>query len=160
MPIILTDVRIQELLAERKPLPADYRKRIETKPKRGHKENELKITGKAGAEFRLILRQANANPFDFSIILAYEIPNTNQSMLLRRYNGKSHEHTNPLEGQTIYGFHIHEATERYQDSSYRPETFAQTTTRYADFDGAVSCMIKDCGFDLPPGGQPLLFEPE
>jgi hypothetical protein len=157
MPILLTEIEIQRLIAEPKPLPADYRRRIQVKPKRGHKENELTITGNAGSTFRLILRQSLVNPLDFSVILAYEMPNTNQSLLLRRYNGKSHEHTNPKEGQTFYDFHIHEATERYQDSSHRPETFAQTTNRYADFDGAVDCVIQDCAFVLPPGAQSPLF---
>ncbi|WHZ28147.1 MAG: hypothetical protein OJF51_002945 [Nitrospira sp.] len=57
MAIRLNDAEISRLLAERKPLPPDYRERIQTKPKRGHKERELDVKGADGSEFRLILRQ-------------------------------------------------------------------------------------------------------
>ena len=76
---------------------------------------------------------------------------------LRRYNGKSHEHTNRLEGRTFYEFHIHTATERYQDSGLREDAFAEPTTRLADFVGAVACALDDCGFDRPQPPQPSLF---
>jgi hypothetical protein len=113
----LTDKEIKALIAETKPLPADYIARTQTKPKRGHKERELELTGKNGSEFRLILRQSLLNSLDFSVILAYQVPGKNQSLRLRRYNGKSHEHTNKLESQTFYDFHVHTATERYQESA-------------------------------------------
>src|SRR5439155_12946442 len=110
-----------------KPLPADYIARTQTKPKRGHKERELDLTGESTGEFRLILRQSLLNSLDFSIILAYQIPRTNQLFRLRRYNGKSHEHTNTLESQTFYDFHIHTATLRYQDAGMREDSFAEPT---------------------------------
>lgn len=90
----LSEAEISRLLAERKSLPPDYRERIQTKPKHGHKERELDVTGADGSEFRLIFRQSEFNPLDFSVILAYRPPKKNQLFRLRRYNGKSHEHTN------------------------------------------------------------------
>ena len=107
MAIRLSEAEISRLLAERKPLPPDYRERIQTKPKHGHKERELDVIGTDGSEFRLIFRQSEFNPLDFSVILAYRPPKTNQLFRLRRYNGKSHEHTNTLDGQTFYDFHVH-----------------------------------------------------
>ena len=109
MAVKLTDPEIQQLLLERKPLPADYRERIQIRPKRGHKERELEVNGSSGSEFRLILRQSDFNQIDFSVILAYRIPKTNQLFRLRRYNGR-HEHTNVLERESFYDFHIHMAT--------------------------------------------------
>ena len=91
-----SDQDIELLLAERKPLPADYRSRMKLRDKRGHKKVEFEIKGCRGSEFRLILRQSNFNPLDFSVILSYTPPQSNQSIRLRRYNGKSHEHTNQL----------------------------------------------------------------
>lgn len=161
MAIRLNDTEISHLLAERKPLPPDYRERIQTKPKRGHKERELDVKGADGSEFRLILRQSEFNPLDFSVILAYRPPKTNQLFRLRRYNGKSHEHTNTLEGRTFYDFHVHTATERYQDESgLREDAYAEPTNRFADFHGAIRCMLGDCGFDVPPDTQGTLFEEE
>jgi hypothetical protein len=161
MAIRLSEAEISRLLAERKPLPPDYRERIQTKPKHGHKERELDVIGTNGSEFRLIFRQSEFNPLDFSVILAYRPPKTNQLFRLRRYNGKSHEHTNTLDGQTFYDFHVHKATERYQDESgLREDSYAEPTKSFADFHGAIRAMLGDCGFDVPPDTQGTLFEEE
>src|SRR6266850_7056893 len=114
MPLQLTDNEISALLSEEKQLAPDYKSRIKTKPKRGHNERELDLIGEAGHEFRLILRQSQFNHLDFSVILAYLPTGTNQLFRLRRYNGFSHEHSNILEAEKFYKFHIHTATERYQ----------------------------------------------
>lgn len=111
---ILSDKDIEGLIKEKKPLPDDYKTKIMVRPKRGHKERELDVNGEDGNEFRLILRQSLFNTLDFSVILAYRPPQSNILFRLRRYNGKSHEHTNPIEGKTFYEYHIHHATERYQ----------------------------------------------
>jgi len=158
MGAILSDDDIAHLLAEKKPLPDDYRSKTQVRPKRGHKERELDVKGVNGSDFRLILRQSLINPLDFSIILVYRPPKSNQLFRLRRYNGKSHEHTNFIEGGTFYDFHIHEATERYQEIGAREDTYAQPTTRFSDFHQAVSCMFKDCAFETPFDPQGKLFE--
>ncbi len=88
---ILSDHDIELLLKEIKPLPEDYRSKTQIRPKRGHKERELDVQEVNGSNFRLILRQSLINPIDFSVILAYRPPNSNQLFRLRRYNGKRHE---------------------------------------------------------------------
>lgn len=154
----LSNSEIAQLIAERKPLPPDYRTLMRLRSKRGHKERELDLKGNAGNEFRLLLRQSLFNPLDFSVILAFRSPNTNEVFRLRRYNGKSHEHTNTMERQAFYDFHFHTATERYQrDSGLEEDAFAERTDRYGDFEGALSCMLKDCGFEFPAGSTPDLF---
>lgn len=158
MPVLLSDVDIARLLVETKKLPNDYRSRIQIKPKRDHKERELDIIGDSGSHFRLILRQSELNALDFSIIIAYKLPNSNTYFRMRRYNGKSHEHTNTLEKITFYDFHIHMATERYQqESGQREDTYAEPTDRYADMASAIQCMIDDCGFEVEPTSQMTLF---
>ncbi len=47
-----------------------------------------------------------------------------------------------LRKTTFYGFHIHTATERYQQSGYREDTYAEETNRYADYHGAIECMLQ------------------
>lgn len=158
MGAILSDDDIARLVAEKKPLPEDYRTKIQIRPKRGHKERELDVKGVDGSDFRLILRQSVINPLDFSIILVYRPPKSNQLFRLRRYNGKSHEHTNCIEVETFYDFHIHEATERYQEIGAREDTYAQSTNRFSDFHQAISCVLKDCGFEVPSDPQLNLFE--
>ena len=158
MATILTDPEIASLLVEPKPLPQDYLAKMVTKGKRGHRERELELTGADGSVFRVILRQSNFNVLDFSVILAHQVPESTQLIRLRRYNGKSHEHTNSLEGDKFYGFHIHEATLRYQqESGEREDGFARLTDRYADFQGALNCMLSDCGFVFPVDVQSQLF---
>lgn len=153
----LSDAEIGALLAEPKPLPDGFRGRLVAKQKRGHQEAELDVGGVAGSEFRIILRRSSHNPLDFSAILAYRMPGTSSFMLLRRYNGKSHFHTNPIEKQSFYDFHIHTATERYQLTGNRSESFAEPTSRYASLDEALDCLLADCGFIFPPGHQADMF---
>ncbi len=158
MPVLLTDNEIADLIGEPKPLPDDFRDRIQTRAKRGHRERELDVTGAAGNAFRIILRESSINPLDFSVILAWMPPQSNTLFRLRRYNGKSHEHTNKIEQETFYDFHVHRATERYQKSGLREDAFAEANPRYQDFAGALRSMMEECGFELPSNYQPELFE--
>ena len=102
MAVTLTDAEIAALIAEAKPLPEDYQQRVQTRPKRGHRERELDLVGENGSKFRLILRQSSFNPLDFSVIIAWLPPQSTSLFRLCRYNGKSHEHTNALESEKFY----------------------------------------------------------
>lgn len=155
---IYSDQEIEALLRERKPLPDNWRDQVRLRPKRGHQERDLEIIGNAGNQFRLILRQNRINPLDFSIILAVRVPQSNQLFRLRRYNGRSHEHTNHIEDETFYDFHIHVATERYQEFGTREDAYAEATDRYGDFHGALRCLLADAGLVVPPTVQGDLFE--
>ncbi len=158
MPVRLTDTEIQRLLAEPKPLPEDFRSRLVAKPKRGHKEQELSVTGARRSGFRLIVRQSSFNILDFSVILAYVPPRSAKLFRLRRCNGR-HQHTNKIEGDTFDGFHIHIATERYQQAGFEEEdAYAEPTNRYSDLAGAMDCLLRDCGFVVPTSGQRDLFQ--
>ena len=60
--------------------------------------------------------------------------------------------------ETFYDFHIHQATERYQEIGAREDTYAKPTDRFADFQQAISCMLKECGFEMPFDPQGKFFE--
>lgn len=153
MAAIYTDHEIESLILEPKSLPQSWRSRFVLKPKRGHKEREQDITGGHGSQFRVILRESIANPLGFSVILAYCPATTNQLFRLRRYNGRDHEHTNRIEKQKFYGFHVHFATERYQRSGLREDAFAEPTDRFSDLDSALVCLLRDCAFEMPDNPQ-------
>lgn len=153
----LTDAEISEYLREPKHLPENYQSKVTVRPKQGHQERELEVTGEAGTRFLILLRQAIPNPLDFSVILGCYPKGTNLVFRLRRFNGKSHEHTNKIEGNRFYDFHIHQATQRYQESGLREDAFAEPTNRYQDLHSALRCLIEDCGFILPPNHQEELF---
>ena len=157
MNILLTDAEIADLINESKPLEPGYLSKLQLRPKPGHRERELDIVGANGSEFRLILRQNLLNVLDFSVILVYSVKSSSQVFRLRRYNGKSHEHTNQIERHKFYDFHIHYATERYQHSGFREDAYAEVTNRYGDFQGALDCLIQDCGLVRPSNGQESLF---
>ena len=58
MAAIFSDEDISRLIQERKPLPDDYRTKIEIRPKSGHKERELDIKGADGGDYRLFFDRA------------------------------------------------------------------------------------------------------
>jgi hypothetical protein len=152
-----SDAEIKAFLQERKQLSIDFRSKIHLRDKRGHKQ-ELDIESTSGNKFRIILRQSKFNALDFSIILTYCPAGSNQLFRLRRYNGKSHEHTNLIESSKFYNFHIHTATERYQELGMREDTYAEPSDRFSDFHTAINCMLSNCGFDVPDDPQRKLFE--
>lgn len=152
-----SDREIEALIDEPKPLSADWRSRTRLRAKRGHSERDLDFVGAHGGEFRLILRKNRINPLDFSAILGVRVPDSNQVFRLLRYNGRSHEHTNQIESETFYDFHIHRATERYQDSGFREDAYAVPTDRYQDIDGALACLMTDVNIQVPPEPQGNLF---
>ncbi len=157
MAITYSELEIESFVQERKPLSIDWENRIKLRSKLGHDERHLDLIGDDGNKFRLILRQNQISPLDFSVILAVRIPQSNQIFRLRRYNGKSHEHTNHIEDVTFYDFHIHIATTRYQELGAREDAFAEPTERYADFRSAFNCLIDDANFVIPPKSQTELF---
>ena len=159
MPVTYTDDEIARLLAEEKPLPAGWQSRFRSNNKLGHDERELTVTGGGGNSFRLIVRKSLFNELDFSIILGVDVPQSNRLFRLRRHDGKSQEHTNQIEGNTFYDFHIHMATERYQlrgNRAPREDDYAEVTDRYDDATGALDCMLTDAGFTTA-GPQSSMF---
>lgn len=154
MAVTYTDDAITALIGQHKPLPAGWRKQMRWSTKRGHREAGLEVTAESGDEFRLIFRQNTVNVLDFSVILGVRVPQSNRLFRLLRYNGRSHEHTNRIEGDTFYDFHVHRATERYQQIGADEEAYAESDSRYCDFNGALNCMLTDAGFVDP---QPQLL---
>lgn len=111
---ILSDEDIAALIAEQKKIPAGLSPVTKMTERCQHKRRDFDIQADSGNQFVVWVRQSSLNPNDFSVILGYKIPNSYTVFRLRRYNGNSHQHTNTIEKQTIDGFHVHQATERYQ----------------------------------------------
>lgn len=156
---ILTDEQIAELIREVKILPFDYRDKllVKMKTKGGHKQGEIEIVTDQGNSYSVKTRRNERNLFDFSVILVYTFVNSTRQFRLRRYNGRTTPHPNRLEKQRIVGFHIHQATERYQMAGFDEDAYAEATDRYTDLHGALNCMIADCGFVRPENEPPELL---
>jgi hypothetical protein len=155
MEVFLTDTEIQQFISERKQMTISLLELFQSlKDKRGHKAGEHSIARPDGSSFVIKVRLSNENPLDFSAILGYTPPNSNKLFLLRRYNGKSHEHKNKLEKElAFYDFHIHTATERYQREGAKEEYFAEITDRYSTIHEALNCLIDDCNIAIPTNSQ-------
>ena len=60
MPVTYSDQEVERLLLERKPMPSDWSSRVRLRPKRGHQERDLTLSGDVGSEFRLILKREDS----------------------------------------------------------------------------------------------------
>ena len=58
----------------------------------------------------------------------------------------------------FYDYHIHTATERYQELGMREDSYAEPSDRFSDLNTAINCMLKECGFEVPHDPQLKLFE--
>jgi hypothetical protein len=149
------DATIGALVGEPKPLPEDWRARLNLRRKRTRfgprLKSKLEVRGASGNRFELVVTAAPRFLRRFSVLVTYIDPDTNRTLVLRRYNGWHAPHVNGIEGNEIVGPHIHMATERYQSHGMcRPEHFAVASDRFVNHVEALSCAIEDCGFLLPP----------
>lgn len=150
----LSDAQIARLVAERKPT-VDHEALNAGQASAGHRRSTITVQGENGSRFRLFVRQLILDPLDFSVILGYDVPNSNRVFRLRRHNGSSHRHTNRLESQVVHGFHVHLATERYQLAGLKEDDYAEATTSYGDLAGAIHHMLEAAGFESPSQGRLL-----
>jgi len=148
---ILSDSDIEALVIEPKRIPDGLFPLKRMAQHGGHERKDFQVESRinSGNGFTIKVRQSLLNPLDFSAILGYNVPGTNAVFRLRRYNGSNHDHTNPLERQTLSGFHIHKATERYQRVGSREDTYAEVTSSHSSLETAIKAMLRDCGFDPP-----------
>lgn len=145
----LSDAEIARLVAEPKPT-VDPGVLVPTAFKLRQRRGAMEVEGGRGSNFRVIVRQREDHPLDFSVVLGYQLPDSTRLFRLRRFNGLSHEHSNPLEDETFYAFHVHQATERYQSQAgSNEEHYATPTDAYVDLAGAVDHMLATCGFEPP-----------
>src|SRR5580658_6931299 len=153
---ILSDQQIAALIAEQKKIPSGLSPMGKMTERCQHNRKDFEIQVDSGNQFVVRVRQSSLNPNDFSVILGYRIPSSYTVFRLRRYNGNSHQHTNTLEKQTIDGFHVHEATERYQRlGGAKEDHYAESTQRYYHLDSAIQCLLAECGFKSPLAESPL-----
>lgn len=141
----ITDERVHELLmmAKRVTNPNARAKNIEGRVQYNYKvvsENDKEL------RFELFTRQNSREGMedDFSCGLSWLAPN-GESLILCRYNGSSHTHSNRLENEALgYVYHIHKSTERYIRANRKPEGFAEETDKYYTLLGALHCLVSDC----------------
>lgn len=152
-----TDEEINGLTSENKNYNGTIDDFLRLRESEGHKRATIEMPRADGSMFIIKLRQNKNTLTDFSAILAYQEKGANKDFKLRRYNGK-HEHTNRLENQKFFDFHIHYATQRYQDAGRKEESYAEETNRYSDIKGALTCLINDCNIQVEKDAQTSMFD--
>jgi hypothetical protein len=157
MSYYFTDEEINSLISEEKNFLGSIEEIMIYKESDGHKRASIELPRSDGNRFIIQLRQNQNDINDFSAIIAFQEKNSNKDFKLMRYNGKSHEHSNKLEGNRYYAFHIHMATQRYQDAGRKEESYAEETNRYSDIKGALRCLLQDCNVKIKLNPQTSLL---
>lgn len=157
-----SDRQIRDLILERKPLKEGWLKRIQPKNVRSGKEGSVDIEGDFGSRFKLIIKQSKFSKRDFCLTLGVYPLNSKTLFRLLRYDGNGHVHSNKrFDGDLVdlieYNFHIHRATERYQEAGLDEEYYAEPTDRYTSLNEALDCIIEDCNLVVPDGETGSLF---
>ncbi len=160
MPALMTDDEIRAHTEGRKELPQDWRFRLRLRDAQttDHQRAQLEVDAPSGQHYRIILRQNKRDIVDFSAILACVPAGSNHLFRLRRYNGASHRHTNPIEGTGFhFHCHVHYATERYQLQLRREDHYAEIDERFSTLNEALDVLLTDCGFTETPTTELRLF---
>lgn len=149
-----SDIEIDLLVREPKPLSANWNSKIRSEYQSRYVTKSFEVKGIRNNTFRVIWKQIHNNSSDYSAIFGVFPLGSNTLFRLRRYDGKQHIHSNPIEKQKFHDFHIHMATERYQDYGTKDEDkYAVPTDRFSDLTGAIDCLLKDCCFQMPDTSQ-------
>jgi len=141
---VITDVQITSYTKEKKKLHEELKPRFKDRGTNYCFDKEIK--GEYEHTFKIIIRQSKINPLDFSVIFGVLIGN--KVFRIKRYNGDHGCHTNKIEGTQIKGFHIHKATERYQQKGFQEDGYAEKTTKYANWTRALGVMLQENNFEI------------
>lgn len=155
---VYTDTEILRLISEIKRLPINWRKISSIETTGNAICQTVKVTGDEGNLFVLKLRQGTFNINNFSLTLGFQKEGTTTLFRVKRYDGKYKQHTNPIEKESFYNFHIHTATERYQKyGTGEEDKYAIETSNFSNYEDAIQYLIGDCNFVIDPDPQLNLF---
>lgn len=158
----ITEDEIAGLLADKKPISAAQLKCL-MQPKMDknsqHYRANIQLLGQSGREYTISVRRNANDAMEFSVILSI-VRNKKQFNLIR-CNGHHALHPNNLERSTIPAdtCHIHRVTERYHQFGDKKATgYAEATSGYDSFEGAVDYMARHFGVQHPDGYKRHMFD--
>ena len=106
-----------------------------------HKQRNFNAVTEDGTIYRIYQRQNPDNDLDFSCGLALA-RRGGKPLTLVRHNGASHVHV-----KIRYACHIHRATAEALAAGRKVDSHAEGTDRYRTVEGALACLIEDCGVE-------------
>lgn len=115
------------------------------RPEGRHLRTDYRVVSvEGGVEFAMFTRQSSRLATSYSAGLRW-LPPGEESVMLVRCNGSSHEHTNSIEGDKLsFVCHVHTATERYLSINKRDEGYAEYASAYSDLPGALLHLLEIC----------------
>jgi hypothetical protein len=155
---ILTDAQISLLIAMPKRVENPGAK---TRTVNKHTQRDYRVQSEDGKHtFALFVRQSTVLPDGFSAGLRW-LAKSGEDVMLVRFNGPNHPHSNKLEGERFeFKCHVHQATERYLAAGKKDEGYAEPSGEYKTLNGALHCLVKRCniaGLNTEPD-EPDLFD--
>lgn len=163
-----TDLVAARLIAEPKPITrqivaAQLVPSLQS-TRKSSRQGAYEVTGDYGHEFKVIVRENQRIPKNFSVILASLAGN--KAIRLVRCQGHHQPHTNHLEKKSGIGLaeipwntcHVHRYTERYFDENPdKHDEYAEPTTAYATWQEALQYLLNLANFCFTDeSGQQLL----
>ena len=106
-----------------------------------HQQRNFNLTTVDGEGYRIYQRQYLDDDLDFSCGLAL-VRRGGKPLRLVRCNGASHVH-----GEIRYACHIQRATAEAIAAGRKVDSQAEGTDRYRTLEGALACLIDDCGVE-------------
>ncbi len=141
---IVTDQQIQKFISEIKLIDKDWKPSF--RDRKSYFESKNEFIGEEGNIYKIIIKYSKINPLDFSVIFGIMLEG--KLFRVKRYNGDAGDHTNSIERDRIEGFHIHKATQIYQENGFREDAFAIKTTKFSDWKSALKLMLAENNFLL------------
>ncbi len=168
MPAPFTDLVAARLIAERKPITAKIvaEQLVPSSPsaRTNSRQGAYEVTGSDGHEFKVIVRQNQRIPKNFSVILASFVGS--KAFRLVRCQGGHQPHTNHLEKKSGAGIafvpwntcHVHRYTERYfNEDPDKHDEYAEPTTAYATWQEALQYLLNLANFRFTDQGNQMLL---
>jgi hypothetical protein len=140
----IRDIISQELLDQLK----DCHKRVtnwicQDREKPSHIESTCEAVSDSGDDFLIYMRQNKVLDDDFSCGIKWRTPD-GELVVLARYNGSSHIHTNRLDGEVfIQQCHIHQITVEAVQCGWSHENYAILSEAYANLNEAKRLLATD-----------------
>jgi hypothetical protein len=116
---------------------------VKDRKKQKHVEWMCESKAEDGDDFQIYMRQNQILQDDFSCGIKWKSPE-GEWVVIARYNGSSHVHTNRVDGQRIqHQCHVHQMTVEAVRQGWSHENFALPTDRYFTLEDAKLALAED-----------------
>jgi hypothetical protein len=127
--------------------------------KPSHIESTCEVVSDAGDDFLIYMRQSKILNDDFSCGIKWKTSD-GEWVVLARYNGSSHVHTNRIDGEVfVQQCHVHQITVEAVERGWSHENYAEASDAYATLNEAKCLLASEFNVQelIPENSQLLLW---